>query len=323
MRHGLIQYTNAVDAASFTRDLPLESRIHFIELSKNIESINRYFQLPYNEAMSKNYCHKCLTAEGTTPTHWQSQFELCGHNATATRESIINQYKQTLNTQMLQWYESLRSAAHDQIVLKITNGEFAPDSIRADPRIIEWSNRASEDTRVRVLNSMDTSAKIHAEDNYQSTLRQYELAHETDLACVRENYQRELLKIQDEHQTKLKEAEEFYQNEYQTMIDSAKQNRPVITDPIARKKRRGSVSTINSPIVTKTQPFHMHANSNLDPNSNPDPDPTNIVILPNPQPPLSQPPPCPTPRPYDANLAKDEQTVRKFHRTPRQTRGNQ
>ena len=264
MKKGLTHFMNTIGAASFTRDLPLESRNHFIELSKNIDSINRYFQRPFDESMSTNYCHKCLTVEGTTPTHWQTELELCGHNATAARESITNQYIHSFHTQMHEWYESLRAAAHDQIILKITNGEFAPEFIRADPRIITWSDRASENTRTRILNSMDATAKIESENNFQSALTQYELSHETDLASVRENYQHKLLKIQDEHNTKLKEAKEFYQKEYQDMIDNAKRNKPVITDPIARKKRRGSVSTINSPIVTKSQPFHMHANSNLD-----------------------------------------------------------
>ena len=222
MKKGLTQFTNAIGAASFTRNLPLESRVHFLELSKNIECINRYFQLPYDESMSTNYCHKCLTAESTTPTHWQSQLELCGHNATATRETITNQYIQAITTKMHEWYESLRMATHDQIVLKITNGDFAPEFLRADPRIIEWSNRVSEDTRIRILNSMDATAKIESDNNYQTTLAQYELAHETDLTCVRENYQIQLLKIQDEHKAKLKEAEEFYQKEYQEMIDNAK-----------------------------------------------------------------------------------------------------
>ena len=115
MKKGLTQLTKSIGAASFTCDLPLESRDHFIELSKNIESINRYFQLPYDESMSTNYCHKCLTAEGTTPTHWQTQLELCGHNATAACESITNQYIQAINTKMHEWYESLRMATHDQI----------------------------------------------------------------------------------------------------------------------------------------------------------------------------------------------------------------
>ena len=167
-------------------------------------------------------------------------------------------------------------------LLKITNGDFAPEFIRADPRIIEWANSVSEDTRIRILNSMDTKAKIDSENEYQTALAQYTISHETDLACVRENYQHELIKIQDEHKAKLKEAEEFYQKEYQEMIDNAKRNKPVITDPIARKKRHGSVSTINSPIVTKSQPFHMHANSNLDQ------EPTNAVTPANPSPP-SQP----------------------------------
>lgn len=140
MRHGLVNYTKGIGAASFTRNLSLESRIHCIELSKNIESINRYFQLPYDETMSTKYCHKCLTADGTIPTQWQTLYEICGHDATATRDTLINEYRQILNTQMLEWYESMRSVAHDQIILKITNGEFAPEFIRADPRIIEWAN---------------------------------------------------------------------------------------------------------------------------------------------------------------------------------------
>ena len=38
------------------------------------------------------------------------------------------------------------------------------------------------------------------------------------------------------------------------MIDQGKANRPIITDPTARKKRRGSMSTASSPVVTKAQP---------------------------------------------------------------------
>ena len=287
MKKGLTQFTNSIGAASFTRNLSMESRTHIIELSKNIESINRYFQLPYDESMSTNYCHKCLTAKGTTPTQWQTELERCSNNATAASESLTNQFIQATVTQMHEWYESIRTTAHDQIVLRITNGEFAPEFLRADPRIIEWSNRASDDTRTRILQSMDAEAKIEAENNYQSAVTQYEQSHQTDLTSFCEDYQRKLLAIQDEHNAKLKEAEEFYQKEYQQMIDAAKQNRPVITDPIARKKRRGSVSTINSPIVTKSQPFHMHANSNLDPESMNTADstgPTNAT-LPNPLPP--------------------------------------
>ena len=145
MKKGLIHFTNSVGASSFKRDLPLESRDHLIELSKNIDSINRYFQRPFDESTSTQYCHKCLTAEGTTPTHWQTQYEICGHNATAAREHLTNQYIQATLTQMNEWYESIRTSAHDQIVLKLTNDSFAPDILTADPRVIEWSNRAYED----------------------------------------------------------------------------------------------------------------------------------------------------------------------------------
>ena len=145
MVKGLTRYIHGIGAISLRNDLPLESRAHLTELAKNIEMINRYFQIPYDEHTSTNYCHKCLIAEGTTPTHWQIQLELCGHNATAARDSLTNQYIQALNTQMIQWYEEQRTIAHDHIVLKITNDNFAPETLTADPRIREWSDRAIED----------------------------------------------------------------------------------------------------------------------------------------------------------------------------------
>ena len=275
MKKGLIHYTNSVGASSFTRDLPLESRDHFIELSKNIDCINRYFQRPFDESMSTAYCHKCLMAEGTTPTHWQTQLEICGNNATAACEHITNQYIQATLTQMNEWYESIRASAHDQVVLKLTNDSFAPEILTADPRVIEWSNCVYEDARSRRLLAIDTKAKQDAEDQYQTTLAQYTLSHEHDLSQIRDEFNQELLRIRNDYNIKLSEAEAKYQKEYQEMIDNAKRNKPVLTDPpiltdpTARKKRRGSVSTINSPIVTKTQPFHMHANSNLDSDDQP------------------------------------------------------
>ena len=156
---------------------------------------------------------------------------------------------------MIEWYESQRVIAHDQIVLKITNDNFAPEILTADPHIIEWSNRAVEDARSRSLTAIDTRAKQAAEDQFQTSLVQYELTHENDLARLREDYQQSYLKIQDHWREKLVEAEAQLQKQHQELIEKARSHNPVIVDPTARKKRRGSVSTINSPIVTKSQPF--------------------------------------------------------------------
>ena len=191
---------------------------------------------------------------------------------------------------MHEWYESMRASAHDQIVLKLTNDSFAPEILTADPRVIEWSNRVYEDARSRRMLAIDTKAKQDAEDHYQTALAQYTSSHEHDLAQTRDDFNQALLRIKNDHNIKISEAEAKYQKEYQELIDNAKRNKPaiidppVITDPTARKKRRGSVSTINSPIVTKVQPFHMHANSNLDPDDQP-----NIVA----------PPSLPPPQPLD------------------------
>ena len=138
--NGLVNKAQGMGATSLRNDLPLESRTHITELAKNIERINRYFQLPYDEHVTTNYCHRCLIAQGTTPLQWQAELELCGHNATAARDSIHNQYIQELNKQMLMWYETQRALVHDQIVLNITNDNFAPDILTADPRIREWAN---------------------------------------------------------------------------------------------------------------------------------------------------------------------------------------
>ena len=233
--------------------------------------------------MSTKYCHKCLTAEGTTPTQWQTEYERCSHNATAARESLTNQFIQATLTTMNEWYESIRASAHDQVVLKLTNDSFAPETLTADPRVIEWTNRVYKDARTQRLLAIDTKAKQDAEDHYHSALIQHSASHDNDLAQVRDDHNQALLRLKNDYNIKISEAEARFQKEYNEMIDNAKRNKPVITDPTARKKRRGSVSSINSPIVTKAQPFHMHANSNLDANVNLDP---NV--------------PAPTPKPLQA-----------------------
>lgn len=87
--------------------------------------------------------------------------------------------------------------------------------------------------------------------------------------------------MKNDYNIRLSEAEAQFQKEYQEMIENGKANKPIIVDPTARKKRCGSVSTINSPIVTKSQPTHTHIMSIP---ITPDPDPSNVPILPNPKP---------------------------------------
>ena len=251
---GMIKYSNGMGAVQLHDDLPLESRAHLVELSKNVEMMNRYFQLPYDANTSQNYCHKCLTAEGTVPTDWQIQFERCGRNATATREHLTNQYIRALRTTMDQWYESQRAIAHDHIVLRLTNDDFAPEILTLDPRIRTWVDRAVKSSKADMLVGIDTKAKEDTFDQYQTALKQHSMSHETDLALVRDDYERRLQDARQYYDKQLAEAEAKFQAEYQTMIDQGKANRPIITDPTARKKRRGSVSTASSPVVTKAQP---------------------------------------------------------------------
>ena len=253
---GTILFSNSMGAVQFKEDLPLESRVHLDELSKNIEMLNRYFQLPYDTNTSQNYCHKCLTAEGTTPTDWQVQFERCGHNATATREHITNQYIQAFRKIMDQWYESQRAVAHDHIVLRITNDELAPEILTLDPRIKTWVERTVHNTKAEMLIGIDAKAKDDADKQYQHTLAQYTVSHENLLAAVHDDFERKLQDAKQYYDKRLAEAESNLQAEYQNMIDQGKANRPIITDPTARKKRRGSVSTASSPVVTKAQPIN-------------------------------------------------------------------
>ena len=217
---GTIKFSNDMGAVQLKDDLPLESRVHLDELSKNVEMLHRYFQLPYDANTSQNYCHKCLTAEGTIPTDWQTQFERCGHNATATREHITNQYIQALRTTMDQWYESQRAVAHDHIVLKLTNDNFAPEILTLDPRIIEWVDRAVNASKADMLIGIDTKAKEDAENQYQTALAQYAVSHENDLAFVRDDYKRRLQDARQYYDKRLAEAESNFQAEYR--ITSAK-----------------------------------------------------------------------------------------------------
>ena len=253
---GTINFSNGMGAVQLKEDLPLESRVHLDELSKNVEMLHRYFQLPYDANTSKNYCHKCLTAEGTVPTNWQIQYERCGHNATATREHITNQYIQLLRKTMDQWYESQRAVAHDHIVLKLTNDDFAPEILTLDPRIIEWVERSVKNTKAEMLVGIDAKAKADADKQYQHALAQYAISYENELAATKNDYERRLQDAKQYYDKRVAEAEANFQIDYQKMIDQGKANRPIITDPTARKKRRGSVSTVSSPVVTKAQPIN-------------------------------------------------------------------
>ena len=227
------------------------------------------------------------SARNNSPPDWQAQLELCGHNATAARDSIHNQYIQELNNQMLLWYESQRALVHDQIVLNITNDNFAPDILTADPRIREWARRVKDDARERALIGIDQKAKQDAEDNYQTALAQYQLLHDNDLERVRDEYQRDLSRHIAEWQDNIKQAE----TEYQTKLKDV-QARPIITDPTARKKRRGSVSAISSPIITKAQPIQT---------APPGPSP-NISAQPvNSEPTIATPTPTPPTHPFLAD----------------------
>ena len=76
-----------------------------------------------------------------------------------------------------------------------------------------------------------------------------------------------------------------FQAEYQTMIDQGKANRPIITDPTARKKRRGSVSTVSSPVVTKAQPINTPVPSTKETPSLPLSNPAKASAIPLPPPP--------------------------------------
>ena len=290
--NGLVEKAEGMGATSFRNDISLESRVHLAEFAKSIERTNRYFQLPYDEHTTTNYCHKCLTAQGTTPLDWQAHLELCGHNATAARDSIHNQYIQELNKQMLLWYKSQRALVHDQIVLNITNDNFAPDILTADPRVREWARRVTENARERSLLGIDQKAKQDAEDSYQTALTQYQISHENDLERVRDEYQGELSRHIAKWQDILLDAEAEYQAKLKDI-----QERPTITDPTARKKRRGSVSAISSPIVTKAQPLQL-----------PEPDPrlNTSAKLANPEPMIVPTIATPTPPPSTQIVPTDQ-----------------
>ena len=167
--------------------------------------------------------------------------------------------------------------------MSLTNEDFAPDILTADPRIREWSDRVIDNARSRVFLANDQRAKQEAEDQFQTSLTQYRLSHENDLERVRDDYNRDLDLCSEIHiEQTLNDAKKKWQDE----VDEAK-SRPVIFDPIARKKRRGSISTINSPIITKHQPLD-NLTSSIAPDSLsssivPDSQPTPSI---DPQPPL-------------------------------------
>jgi hypothetical protein len=268
MVKGFIPKSGGLGAISLLNDLPLESRSHLRELAVNVEKLNRYFQIPYDEHTNINYCQKCLIAQGTTPTDWQTHFELCGYNATTTRESIHNQYIQAINTMTLEWYESQRRIVHEQVVLRITNDNFAPDLLTGDPRIREWSERVKEDARNRVFIAADLEAKIAAQDQFETALAQYKISHENDLSRKRDDLQHEFTQAQQQWQEELQTAKAQAHNEHLEKLAAAGNPHPLIVDPTARKKRRGSVSTINSPIITKSQPLQTTSFSTVPDSAN-------------------------------------------------------
>ena len=258
---GMQKKAENLGATSLYNDLPLESRENLTHFANDIEKLHRFFKIPYHEKNSLEYCTNCLKAQGSTPTleNWKAQLELCGHDATVAKQSLLNQFIMKFNTSMHEWYDENRRMAHDEVVNRIVN-PTNPPLIGADPRILEWSHRYATQVREEMIEYLDVKAKDKAQDNFTHQLVEYEVHHTNDLAIKKQELETQFLaevarmcqdtdarietiRQQCADQVRLAQAESQRTIEEHTLT---------LQDPVARKKRRGSIS-ISSPTIMKRQ----------------------------------------------------------------------
>jgi hypothetical protein len=280
---GLRKKAENMGADSLFNDLSLESRENLTFFANDVEKLHRFFKIPYHERDSLEYCTNCLQAQGSVPTveNWKAQLELCGHDATAAKHSLVNQFMLKFNTSMHEWYEENRKMAHDEVVNRIVN-PANPPLVAADPRILEWCHRYANQARENLTNHLDIKAKNEAQDNFSHQIVAYELNHANDLATKKQQLEAQLhlevTQIRQDSDARIAKIRQdaaqqirFAEIESQRTVEEAKNilrleeesRKTTIQDPVARKKRRGSVSIISSPIVMKRQDLDL-----------PDPQPT-------------------------------------------------
>ena len=191
---GMRKKAENMGAALLHNDLSLESRENLTHFANDIEKLHRFFKIPYHECNSLEYCTNCLTAQGSTPTleNWKAQLELCGHDATVAKQSLLNQFITKFNTSMHEWYDENRKMAHDEVVNRIVN-PTNPPLIGADPRIIEWSHRYADHVREDMIKYLNTKAKDAAQDGFAHQLVEYEVHHTNDLAIKKQELETQFL----------------------------------------------------------------------------------------------------------------------------------
>jgi hypothetical protein len=274
---GLTKKAKHLGGTSFYNDLPLESQTNLTFFANDIDKLQRFFKIPFHEKNSVEYCTNCLKAQGTVPTreHWIAQLELCGHDASAAKHSLINQFMLKFNTSMHEWYDENRKMAHEAIVDRIIHTSNPPVVV-ADPRILEWCHLYAEQARENLVNYHDTKAKEEAQNNYAHQLTVYELTHANDLAIkkneleaqfhlevanIRQDVDVRIAKIREEaaEQIRLAKTGNIQQIE-EAKADlrlETEAHTPTIQDPVARKKRRGSISIAPSPTILKRQDYTL------------------------------------------------------------------
>jgi hypothetical protein len=268
---GIQKKSEGMGAASLYNDLSLESRDNLTHFANDVEKLHRFFKIPYHERNSLEYCTNCLTAQGSTPTleNWKAQLETCGHDASVAKQSLLNQFIQKFNTSMHEWYEENRKMAHDEVVNRIVNPSNPP-LIGADPRILEWSHRYADQVREEWTRRLDVKAKDAAQDNFTHQLVEYETRHTNDLEIKKHDLETQFLaevaRIRQDTDSRIDNIRQhaaeqirLAEIESQRTIEAHTQSNPVAQIPVARKKRRGSISIVSSPTVMKRQALQTEA----------------------------------------------------------------
>jgi hypothetical protein len=293
---GLTKKAEHMGGTSLYNDLSLESRTNLTFFANDVDKLQRFFKIPFHEKNSIEYCTNCLKAQGTVPTreHWIAQLELCGHDASAAKHSLINQFMLKFNTSMHEWYEENRKMAHEAIVDRIIHTSNPPVVV-ADPRILEWCHLYADQARENLINYHDSKAKDEAQNNFTHQLTAYELTHTNDLAIKRNEleaqFHLEVAHIRQDADSRIAKIREdaaeqirLAKIESHQLIEEAKSglrleeeaHKLVIQDPVARKKRRGSISIVSSPTILKRQDPAFGSASivpDAQPSTQPDPQP--------------------------------------------------
>jgi hypothetical protein len=203
--------------------------------------------LPSPDSGTWRQCARCLKISSTTVSEddWAATLQTCNQHADAARASILNATIRDFRKYAAMWTDRTRLKAQDQMILDITNS--APPNFSADPRIIEWIKRLTDQGRAEAEIKATATAAKDAQAIYE---QQYDItrhALEEDLHKIRIHHEELLSKARSDAADELTALKaQFRTEKAQVRIELEQQDR-VLGKAAKRKNPRPSPIAVKPP----------------------------------------------------------------------------